>query len=274
MTCSYQEKNLEEKRLFFGYGVEAPWPENTPKGHILDVQQRHLTLAFLGNVPFQKTLSLLHTFPIPNFKVGLVGQFDRCLFLPEQTPRVVAWHVNWDNSKGVQQFQKSLVQWLQANSFKIENSRTFLPHVTICRTPFKAQDWKEAFSPLPCLMRSFHLYESMGNLKYQSRWQYDLLLPFEEIEHTADIAFRIRGENMQQLYLNAQYALAFHYPNILPFLDNTVAVTSLDHTISALNALVCKVDAEIGCPFKAVSFHGKLQQEINHTLYWEMVVDV
>jgi 2'-5' RNA ligase len=263
-----------EKRLFFGCGVDAPWPENHPKGRILDIQQRHMTLAFLGNVPFQKILAILPDIPIPDFKVGLVGQFDRCLFLPEQTPRVVAWHVNWANGREMEYFQQSLVEWLQAENFQIKNSKTFLPHVTICRAPFKPQEWKHAFTPLPCLMKSIHLYESVGNLQYQSLWQHDLLLPFEEIEHTADIAFRIRGENMQQLYLNAQYALAFHYPNILPFLDNTVVVTSLDHTISALNVLVTKVDSEIGCPFKAVSFHGKVQQEINHTLRWEMVVDV
>lgn len=264
----------ENKRLFFGCEVHAPWPERMPDGRILEASQRHLTMAFLGNVPFPKMRSLLDSIPVPSFKVGLVGQFDRCLFLPKRSPRVVAWHANWVAGEPLVAFQRELMQWLQMQGYQVDTSREFLSHVTICRAPFVPHQWKEAFAPLPCLLNHLHLYESVGNLRYESLWQYSLVPAFEEMEHTADIAFRIRGENMQQLYLNAQYALAFHYPAFLPYLCQPPPADSLDQIIMGLNALVSKVDAEIGCPFKAVSFHGTIQQEMDHILLWEMVVDV
>jgi RNA 2',3'-cyclic 3'-phosphodiesterase len=40
------------KRLFFAFEVDAPWPEALPSGRILEPSCRHMTLAFLGNIPF------------------------------------------------------------------------------------------------------------------------------------------------------------------------------------------------------------------------------
>jgi RNA 2',3'-cyclic 3'-phosphodiesterase len=110
-------------------------------------------------------------------------------------------------------------------------------------------------------------------LEYQSLWEIPLLSPFEEFEHTADIAFLVRGTTPQELHRNAQLALAFKFPKILPFFSKRLQDT-LDEIIIALNEMVGKADAECGCPFKAVSFHGQIKAEEENLLHWEMIVDV
>ncbi len=45
---SYRGSMEEEKRLFFGAEVSAPWPKELPQGRVLEEKARHLTLAFLG----------------------------------------------------------------------------------------------------------------------------------------------------------------------------------------------------------------------------------
>lgn len=265
--------NEEVKRLFFGIEVVAPWPENYPKGRLLEASHRHMTLAFLGNVPAQKVLDLLPDFPPIPLKIGLAGRFDRCLFLPPHHPHVVAWHVDWiDDPRPFLEHQSMLALWLRSNGFHIDE-REFLPHVTICRSPFYPREWKKEFHPLPCFCKDIHLYESVGNLKYEPRWSLPLKAPFEEIEHTADIAFAIHGESISQLHRHAQLALAFRFPLLLNYLEQC-EVGSLEDCVIALNEIVTRADGDIGCPFKAISFHGELYTETDGTLTWEMIVDV
>lgn len=270
-TMAEQEK---KKRLFFGWEVDAPWPHEYPGGRLLNEECRHMTFAFLGNTDYSQIQTMLPSFPAPNFTVGFTGQFDHCLFLPERHPRVAAWHIDWFNfSNSLLQFQQSLLKWLQSYDFS-PDYRPFLPHVTICRAPFCPRQWKKAFLPLPCLIKDFHLFESLGNLHYQSLWKYSVRPPFEEIEHTADIAFQIHAESFYQLQHHAQMALAFRFPPILPYLPQAGDIDRLDQLITALNAIVTRVDGEIGCPFKAISFHGDLVKHEDKTLQWEMIVDV
>jgi hypothetical protein len=40
-----------------------------------------------------------------------------------------------------------------------------------------------------------------------------------------------------------------------------------------LNEAIARVDEQMGTPFKAVSFHGDIQEE-EGVLKWEMIVDV
>jgi len=47
-------------------------------------------------------------------------------------------------------------------------------------------------------------------------------------------------------------------------------ISDLNEIVYALNAMIARADSEIGCPFKAVSFHGTE----NQTNEWEMIVDV
>ena len=99
------------------------------------------------------------------------------------------------------------------------------------------------------------------------------MAPFEEIEHTADIAFIIRGATMRDLWLHAQLAMGFKSPSLVPYISRKGEFKTLDDVIQALNALVGKIDLEIGSPFKAVSYHATLKTQNNY-LEWTMIIDV
>lgn len=227
----------------------APWPEELPKGRVLSAPDRHLTLVFLG----ESTMPDLESFPKPPFRIGLAGIFNKPAFLSN----VVAWHIQW-LEEGVLSYQNTLANWLNIKG-------EFLSHVTMARKPYLVEEWSAQFRKLPLYVKNLNLYESLGYSKYKILWQYPLLAPFDEMEHTADLAFRVR----HPLYLHAQLALAFHFPEIIRYFEWS-AITDLDEIVSALNAMIAKVDSEIGCPFKAVSFHGTE----NPTNEWEMIVDV
>lgn len=262
----------EIKRLFFGVEVHAPWPSEFPPGRLLDKTHRHLTLAFLGNIPYLPLLNLLENFPNPSGFLGSVAHFDSCLSLPERHPHVVAWHVHWDEDSPIIEFQKILVNWLLSHHYSLD-TREWNPHVTLCRQPFDLPAWKKSFKPLPFYIGSIHLYESLGNSNYISLWKYPVKPPFEEIEHTADMAFIIRGTSLQQLYLHAFTSLAFKASEFLDFFKSPDSLNTLDDLIIALNAIIANVDGSVGCPMKAVSFHGDIV--VNDSLLeWEMIVDV
>lgn len=265
----------EIKRLFLAFEVHAAWPAEYPEGRILAESDRHLTVAFFGNVDFNAVLEALKNIPLPPFLIGLCGRFDKCLFLPTHHPHVVAWRIDLGkNGKTVNDYIFSLQMSLANSGFKLQLHKEFLPHVTLCRSPFKVQDWKKQFSPLPCIVKDLHLYESLGHSQYKPIWSYALIPPFEEIEHTADIAYKINGENLEQLQKHAITALSFRFPQFLNYIQENSKVDSLEMLISNLNAFIAKADGDIGCPIKAVSYHGTVKQETNYTLSWEMIVDV
>lgn len=264
-------QGMAERRLFFGFSVNAAWPMTYPKGRIIDEASRHLTLAFLGNISFDRIENALKEFPKPNFFLGPVGLCDRLLFLPEITPRVVAYHVSWISDGGkLGSYHDQVLQWLKGLGFSIDK-RPFLPHITLARTPFTENEWESAFESLPVIVTGIHLYESMGNLRYHSIWELPLIPAFEEFEHTADIAFTIRGKNYEELYQHAAVAMSFKYPQFLSFLEERKP-QELNQVVQALNKMLSLCDQEIGCPFKAVSYHGALKEK--EYLEWEMVVDV
>lgn len=250
--------------MFFGAQVLAPWPEQFPKGRIIPEVGRHCTLAFLGEIDMPTGL------PLPSFRVGAVGKLDALLFLPENEPHVVAWHLHEFGGK-LASYEESLSHWVEARHYPIDR-RPFQPHVTIARTPFDKGEWKAAFHELPCMINAIHLYESLPNLNYIPRATHSLIPAFQEIEHTADIAFHIAGETLSELYTHAQVALAFHCPHLLTYFERK-PIHSLDDMIIALNALTTRADSEIGCPFKAISFHGDVVEK-DGILKWEMIVDV
>ncbi len=257
------------KKLFFGAEITAPWPNTLPQGRLIEEHSRHLTLAFLGNVSYEA-----HNIPLPEFKVGLIGVGDHLLFLPEKHPRVVAYHIRWPLQEPLLlSFQSRLVSQLQQAGHTL-STQSFLSHVTIAREPFVREDWKQTEWNLPFLLKAIHLYESVGNLTYLPLWSHPLALPFEEQEHTADIAFLIRAETIEQLHLNAQAALAFKHPLLMPYLEFDRLQNSLDDLIIQLNRSIARADAAIGCPFKAVSFHGNILRDASNILHWEMIVDV
>lgn len=263
------------KRLFFGFEVNAPWPAEFPEGRILDESCRHMTIAFLGKTSYEKLMELLASFPLPAFKVGQVGHFDRSLFLPERHPRVAAWHMKFLNQKiKLENYYKEIVQWLKDHHFRVDEHNHFLPHLTLGRAPFEIKSWKNFFVKLPFMTKNLHLYESLGHLEYRSCWQHMMRAPFEEVEHTADIAFRIRGDCIQDLFCNAFTALAFRFPPLLSYSAMVKELTEFDDIVLFLNEIVGQADMEKGCPFKAVSYHGSLNRENDQTLVWDMIVDV
>lgn len=263
------------KRLFFGLEALSPWPVNLPKGRMLQENERHATLAFLGNVEWNSLSERLEAIPLPSFHGGLGAVFDKILFLPHRHPHVVCWHANFFGALSkVEHYQNELSNWLHEQGFlPLWHQEKWLPHVTLARHPFDLQAWKEAFSPLPVIFKTLHLYESLGNLHYRPLWSRPLPLPFEEIEHTADIAFIIKGETLSQIYLHALLALAFKFPELLTYEQIAPEPASLDDIIILLNGIVADADQAIGCPFKAVSLHGELEERQNY-LQWEMIVDV
>lgn len=264
--------DLSEKRLFFGMEIYAPWPVNWPKGRMLKEANRHVTLAFLGPVFFEDVKSILSEFPAPPFQLGPCGLFDACLFLPSKESRAAAWHIDWLDEI-VSGFQKTLIHWLRENKFSV-SSKSWLPHVTLCRRPFEAKEWKHHFEPLPCYTGTIHLYEHVALLTYCSLWSWSLQAPFKEIEHVADIAFHVYGENFHQLYLHAFWALCFKHPLLLGYFQKPKEVESVEEIVIHLNQAVSRADGISGCPFKAVSFHGDIEPFGKNLLKWEMLVDV
>ncbi len=260
-------------RIFFGAEVAAPWPRVPSSGRFIDPAYRHITLAFLGAADVSKLKEQLPTFPTPLFRVGLVGKCDRLLFLPPEHARVAAGHIEWmDGSQPLKQFHESLSAWLENLHYPVDK-RELLSHVSFARAPFDRKEWEEQFTPFPVMIQAIHLYESAEHLTYPILWSCPLIPPFEEFAHTADIAFHIRGIDLSHIHLHAQMALAFKFPPLLPYFARELC-SDLDEIIMALNATIAKADEEMGCPFKAVSFHGKIVQDQNQILHWEMIVDV
>lgn len=267
-----------KKRLFFGFEAIAPWPDvrPPPRGRTLQESERHLTVAFLGDIDYGRLEPLLATVPLPPFLVGLAGYSRQLLLLPKVTrPNVAAWEVAWlQASQQLVDYVHLLGSWLREHTFPIDDRRDFLPHVTLCRAPLDAAAWQATFQQLPLVLGHLHLYESIGSLRYQPIWTHHLHLPFEEVDHTADLAFLIRGETVPQLFYHALAALAFKMPNLLKYRKEELTLQTVDDVVIALNEVVSDADSEVGCPFKAVSFHGEIVEENDHTLSWEMIVDV
>ncbi|NGX37113.1 MAG: RNA 2',3'-cyclic phosphodiesterase [Chlamydiae bacterium] len=267
-----QDMTEEIKRLFFGLSVHAPWPMSYPNGRIIEEESRHITLAFLGNHPFAKLKQELQHFPSPEFPIGPVGICDELLFLPVDKPRVVAHHISWlTDGEKIESLHLATLDWLEKLGYHVDR-RPFLSHLSIARSPFQQKEWKEVFEILPVLITGVHLYESMGNLRYSKIWSLPFLSAFEEFEHTADIAFHLRGLSFSDLYFHGALAMSFKFPPFLEFLKRE-EMRDLNHVIQALNLMISSCDLEMGCPFKAVSYHGKVKEE-KGLLQWEMVVDV
>lgn len=264
----------EYKRLFFGFEIIAPWPHDYPSGRILKETDRHLTIAFLGRQHFKKIQEIIPFLPVPSFEFAPLGNLKELLFLPPKHPHVVALKVDFLNElKAVENFQKNFGTTLCQLGFTLQEHPQFLPHVTLARSPFNPDDWKKSNLSLPCYLKNYHLYESLGQLIYSPVWTYPISAPFEEIVHTADIAFRIYGKNLEQIRLHACWALFFKAPSLQNYWNRATPCRSLDDIILELNELITLGDIEEGIPLKAVSYHGELLHK-NDFYQWEMIIDV
>lgn len=156
-------------RIFIGCSIRAAWPKRWPEGRLLDEADRHMTLAFLGEISL-KQLSILKSLPIPDFQRTPTGVFDKPIFLPEAKPRLVAWHIQFQQEANeILLYQNQLSAWLANNDFSLD-SRPYLPHVTLARAPFTMVDWITHFKPLNCSISGLHCYESLGSSRYRILW--------------------------------------------------------------------------------------------------------
>jgi RNA 2',3'-cyclic 3'-phosphodiesterase len=240
---------MELNRLFLGIEVGLPWPEVWPEGRRIEEPYRHVTVDFLAD----RSITLLKIGPM----IGTCGFFDKSVFL---NSRCVSWHVHWLN-QDMDQIQQQI------------SNKPWIPQLTICRKPFHWEEWKNFFRPLPCFAKALKLYKSIGYSHYETLWKHELIPPFEEIEHTADVAFQIYGKDLNNLYENAFTALAFKHPLLVTLWENK-SFRTLDEIIIELNRIVQKADSMSGCPFKAVSFHGEIQRFEETFIQWEMIIDV
>jgi 2'-5' RNA ligase len=259
------------KRLFFAMEVVAPWPDKYPAGRLICESDRHLTLAFLGDADLSFIERHLPSMPQPSFSMGPTGVFTKPLFLPVHEPHVVAWHVGWwEKERAILQYRQTLVEWIRKLGFSIQDS--FLPHVTMARKPEKPEEWERSFSPLPFFAKDILLCSSLGHSTYETCWKMAIAAPFTPIEHMADIAYIVRGESLEALYVHAWAALCFFEPLLTVYFVPESPATLLQ-LIACLNARIAMADSERGCSIKAVSHHGTLRQLDNH-IEWEMIADV
>lgn len=262
----------DERRLFFGFGVEAPWPKSYPRGRIIPDSMRHMTLAFMADASPEKLMQL--KFPLPDLKRGLAGYFDEPIFLPPKHPRVVSWHPKMSHLRQVAAYQQKLTEWLQLMGYEPDHpDRPWLGHVTVARGPFDIDQWRRQFQCLPFLSTHLNLYESVGNLRYEVLASHTLPPPFEEIPHTADIAFRIYGNSLEEIFERALLALAFRVPDLLMYRAPADPLESVEDIVRHLNRSITLMDVKQGCPLKSVSFSGEVKL-LEEELIWEMIVDV
>jgi 2'-5' RNA ligase len=255
-------------RFFIAFIIDAPWPQNFPNARLLDSEERHLTIAFLGKNNREQTLKSFESLTNIPLPLGFCGYFDSIAFLPERTPRVAAYHTQIPNEDELQQFVSSVHQHMN-----LVLPRQWFPHVTVGRSPFDKNEWLKTFSPLPFCVSSFGLFESLGNLRYKLLSEIPLIPVIEKLEHTADLAYLLRGRTLEELFHHAIVSLAFDDLNFLSFITIHHIFSSIDEIIIELNRFIRELDTQQGCPFKAVSFHGNLQK-INDLYEWEMIIDV
>lgn len=258
---------MGENNLFLGFSISAPWPEKLPLGRILEEKDRHLTMIFLGKILEEKAKNFFLDCDVP-FVFSPAGIFLAPIFLPRKSPKVVAWLASHLTC------QQELLDFEKYLSKKVAKSsdKEYLPHVTIARAPFDEEKWQASFIPLPFFLKSFCLYRSVGFSRYEKLMERKLFAPFEESEHTADLAFVIRGRNYDELLKNGELALAFKWPGLVAHFSKSQC-GSIDEVIIALNEIVTNYDQISGIPVKGVSFHGKIEQKTGF-LEWEMIVDV
>lgn len=252
------------KRLFFGFEVHGSLDLRHLKGRMLLPEDHHTTLAFLGSIDIES----IQDIPLPPWKIGPAATATHPLFLPRCI--ALAFELQ-ESSKEFLTYQETLASFL-VHAGLLKKKDHFLPHVTLCRPPFNRQEWSD-FTKIPLSIGSLHLYESLGQSRYKKIWTHPIELPYEEIPHTADIAFIIRGESLQALALHAYLALASKAPALLKF-NFDFNNQSHEDLIASLNATLTKLDIEEGSPLKAVSYHGDIHTTSDGLLKWEMIIDV
>lgn len=271
----------DTKRVFFGFEIFSNWLKIPEEKKVIQEKNRHITLLFLGEQNFLDVEKYLNEIPPLDLKIAPSGFFDEILFLPKKHPRLVAYKANFmDKKQTIEKFQKNIFDFFKNKNFPLKQNRdNFLPHITVCRNEFNIDNWKKNFEPFAFYVKSFNLFESLGNSEYSTLWKKEFIKPFDEIPHTADIAFNIKVDsnninNFSDFLYNAFIALSFKENKFLKYYKELKNVISIDDVIINLNEIVTKAEIDgIHMPFKAISFHSDIKKE-DDILSWEMIVDV
>lgn len=260
-------------RVFIGFQVDAPWPAKLPNGGHIHPGERHMTLAFLGDVDLDSLLSHLPEFPLPPLTMGFVGHFSETLFLPPKHPSVVAWHADLEEKhREISEYQLQVSDWLKLRGFPPAGEhRVWLPHVSICRTPFDKHEWEQVFEKYPFTCSKIHLYESVGNLRYESRWIYSLFPPFEQIKNSEGLVYTIRGKSLDEVYKHTQAALTFLDTHFLSAFDERAQPKNIEQMERSFNDSLRRVNAKWGSSVKSLrSIEG--DKENQGYLEWKIEV--
>lgn len=265
------------KRLFLGLEALGPWPFELPGGRIIPEEGRHATLIFFGYVREECVLHLTNITPPPPWKVGLTAVANAPLLLPKKKPNCLSWEIELlEQKEQLFAYQESLSNLFIEEKLlhPKEAALGFLPHITLARKPFDHKAWFGSFSKQLTALGSMHLYESLGSSTYKPLHTWPVISPFQEISHTADLAFCVRGQSLESLALHAFMALNKACPSLFRYMQPWTEVRSFDEMVALINHSISSMDIEEGSPFKAVSYHGEIKNLENGVLEWEMIVDV
>ncbi len=259
-------KNTDDKRLFFGFEVHAPWPDSLPGANTLKAKHCHLTLLYLGSTSYKKIRNLIPQMPNPPFRVGPLGVSDACLCLPKRHPDIITWHVEPFGSDPITAYQKEVTDFLVNHGYEIKEKQQ-IKHITLGRSAILKKELKKSFRPTPLYFKNLHLYESLKGNRYEPIWTHDLLPPFEEVNKGS---FTLYGESFQQVFLNAQIALAFKFPALTPFLDPHYKVRNLHDGGVRLTAIINQAYREANVPIES-AFFPEEGKESKGVLTWDLI---
>lgn len=232
-------------RLFFGFEVETPDLDLAP-GKYLAKKDRHITLAFLGEVDLNTILAHLNHLPKPDFTDGFMGIFTEVLFFPPSHPTSAVYKATFPKKeRSIRMFQQRLVDWLKILGLPpTDPEREWLPHVTFARKPFDPKQWREAFHSCPFSVSKLHLYESMGDSKYEPRWTYALNPVYDQT--------KVRGKDFQEWLFHIQAALSMRHPKLWEFFQDTSEPRSHREAYQMINKGIAAANAKYGMGIPAL----------------------
>jgi 2'-5' RNA ligase len=257
----------DKKRLLFGLEAHAPWPESLADVKTLKARHRHLTLVYFGDVSYKKLHDEIRYMPKPDFRVGPVAISDSSLSLSNRSPDMIAWHVDPFGSDLINDYQYELVEYFTEKGYDFDKKK-YVKHITLGKSSLLKKEMKKSFKPLPLYFSNLHLYESLKGDQYEPIWTYDLLPPFEEGKGGQFILY---GESFQQIFLNAQIALAFKCPELVPFLDPSYQVRNLHDGGIRLTTLLNQAYRALKIPIEKATFLDSGKQD-KGILSWPLQV--
>ena len=257
----------DTKRLLFAFEAYAPFPSNIDLSSNINGQKNHVTLLFFGDVSYKKIHETIRYMPKPSFKVGLAGLSTGLIQIPKRDPSLLTCNVDLLGTKQIDFYQSQIMDYYTQYGFDFKGKK-FLKHITLGTSSIPDQELMGLLFPLPLYLKNLNLFEVRPGERFESIWTYDLLPPF--VEH--DLGhYVIHGESFQQIFINAQIALAFKNPRFTPFIDSSYQVRNLHDGGVMLTTLINKAYRLAGVEIEKVSFSDNGSQA-NGVLVWDFFV--